>query len=197
MPDAKQCIGCGEVKPLDDYHRHQNKPDGRMSRCKTCRAESDRRYREKNRDKERERQRRYYEKNRDKELERARLYYAENRDKMLERDRRYYEKNRDKVRERHRRYYEENRDKVLENDRRYREENREYRNRMSNRNAAKRQDNTALTATRTGKPWTPAEDDILTADDGRTLFAKAILLGRTYRSCVSRRQHLARREVAA
>lgn len=182
MPDAKPCTGCGEVKPLDDYHRHRTKPDGHVSRCKTCVAESDRRYREANRDKK---------------LERARRYYEENRDKELERARRYREENSDKVQERARRYYEENRNKVLENARQYREENSDYANRRDRRRYRQRNDNTALTATRTGKPWTPAEDDILTADDGRTLFAKAILLGRTYSSCAGRRQRLARREVTA
>ena len=182
MLDAKPCTGCGEVKPLDDYYRNRTKPDGRTPRCKTCVAEDSRRYREKNRDKQ---------------LERHRRYREENRDKWLESNRRYREKNRDKVRERDRQYREENRDKVRERHRRYHEENREYCNRRRNRRDKEKQDNTALTATRNGKPWTPAEDDILTADDGRTLFAKAILLGRTYTSCVNRRQHLARREVAA
>lgn len=167
MRDVKRCTGCGEVKPLDDYYRNRAKPDGRRSECKTCTAEAARRWRE------------------------------ENRDKQLERHRRYYEENRDKERKRRRRYREENRDKKLESDRRYREENREYVNRRNQRRYRRMNGNTALTSTRKGKPWTPAEDDILTADDGRNLFAKAILLGRTYNSCACRSYRLARREVAA
>lgn len=162
MPDVKPCTGCGEVKPLDDYYRDRNRPDGRNPRCKTCAAEYQRRY------------------------------YEENRDKKLESDRRHREGNRDKERERHRRYYEENRDKKLESDRHYRERNREFCNRRDARKIKEKQANTALTATRKGKPWTPAEDDILTADDGRNLFAKALLLGRTYGSCASRRWKLNR-----
>ena len=205
MPDAKPCTGCEEVKPLDEYHRNRTKPDGRQVRCKTCVvedqrryreanrdkiAESQRRYREANRDKVAEDKRRYYEENRNKELERRRRYREANRDKALERDRRYYEENRDKRLESQRRYREENRDKRREYHRQYREENREFRNRSSARRIKEKQDNTALTATRNGKPWTPAEDDVLTADDGRNLFAKALLLGRTYASCVSRRGKL-------
>lgn len=175
MRDAKPCIGCGEVKPLDEYHRDRSKPDGRVSRCKTCVAEHHRRYCEANRDKVQERHRRYREANRDKRLESQRRYCEANRDKRLES---------------HRRYREENRDKRLEYDRWYWEENREFCNRSAARRFKKLQDNSALTATRTGKPWTPAEDDILTADDGRNLFAKALLLGRTYTSCATRRNRL-------
>lgn len=106
-----------------------------------------------------------------------RRHYAENRDKELERARRWREENRDKVREIKRRYYEENREFCI---------------RGTARRGKETQDNTALTATRKGKPWTPAEDDILTADDGRNLFEKALLLGRTYKSCVGRRATLNR-----
>ena len=147
MPDVKPCAKCGEVKPLDDYHRDRTRPDGRKPWCRECTPEC---------------------------------------------KRRHYEKNRDKVLESSRRHREENHDKVLARERRYREENREFVNRSVARHTKKLRDNSALTATRTGKPWTPAEDDILTADDGRNLFAKALLLGRTYASCVGRRGRLNR-----
>lgn len=32
----KTCTKCGEVKPFDAYGKHNGKPDGRTSRCKTC-----------------------------------------------------------------------------------------------------------------------------------------------------------------
>lgn len=160
MPDAKPCTGCGEVKPLDDYHRDRGKPDGRYYRCKTCVVEY---------------QRRYYEQNRDKKLEHGRRYREKNRDKKLENQRRYREENRDKLREAAHQYW---------------EENREFIKRSTARRIKEKHDNTALTATRNGKPWTPAEDDILTADDGRNLFAKALLLGRTYNACATRRMKI-------
>ena len=34
--DTKTCTGCGEVKPLADYHRKADSRDGRFSRCKVC-----------------------------------------------------------------------------------------------------------------------------------------------------------------
>ena len=105
--------------------------------------------------------------------------------------RRLYEENPEPSRERNRRYYWENRDSILDRRQQYYWDNREYINRRARRVDKQKNDNTALTAARNGKPWTQAEDDILAADDGRTLFAKAILLGRTYRSCASRRSKLA------
>lgn len=32
----KPCPKCGEVKPLEDYHRNRRTYDGRKSQCKTC-----------------------------------------------------------------------------------------------------------------------------------------------------------------
>jgi len=34
--EAKACTKCGEVKPLDDFHRHRRGPLGRHSHCKPC-----------------------------------------------------------------------------------------------------------------------------------------------------------------
>ena len=37
MVETKECAGCGEVKPVSAFHRHQRHPDGYHSRCKVCR----------------------------------------------------------------------------------------------------------------------------------------------------------------
>ena len=206
MVVVKCCSGCGVAKSLDDFHRNRTRPDGRTSQCKECQSARDRRYREENRDKVRERRSRYYEENRDKAIEYSRRYYEENRDdalerkrqyreenrdKVLDRQRRHYEENRDKVLECQRRYYEENRDKVRERHRRYNAENREYMNRLTSRHASRSRSVTKSAATKRG-PWSEAEVAILMADDGRTIVAKALELGRTYHSCRYKREHLRR-----
>ena len=191
MGVVKCCSVCGVVKSLDDFHRKRGGADGRASRCKECTSTYYRRYREENRDKVRERKRRYYEENRDKIAERARRYREENRDKVEERKRSWYEANRDKVRERRRRYYEENRDKARERSRQYSEENQEYVKRLASRGKSRRQSVTESAATKRG-PWSEVEIAILMADDGRTLVAKALELGRTYYSCVDKRACLRR-----
>lgn len=206
MVVVKCCSGCGVVKSLDDFHRNRATADGRAGRCKECRSAYSRRYHEENRDKLREYNRRYREENRDKVMEGKRRYREENRDKELERNRRWREKNRDKVREYKCRYYEENRDKVLEYKQRYyvenrdkvleykqryREENLEYANRLNSRRLNRYQSVTESAATKRG-PWSEAEIAILMADDGRTMVAKALELGRTYTSCQGKRAYLRR-----
>lgn len=32
----KACKGCGELKPLDAYHKHKSLVSGRVARCKAC-----------------------------------------------------------------------------------------------------------------------------------------------------------------
>ena len=157
----KTCTKCGETKPLDDFHRNQSGADGRRSRCRECTAEYRRRYRE------------------------------ENLDKVMEYQRRWREENRDKVLDYRRRYQEENRDKELERMRRWREENRDYRRSLNRANQSESQAMSVEMATvplRT--PWTEEEDAFLMADNGMTVFQKAIHLGRTYASCMRRRDRL-------
>lgn len=33
---TKRCTACGEVQPLEGFHRHREGVDGRRSQCKTC-----------------------------------------------------------------------------------------------------------------------------------------------------------------
>jgi hypothetical protein len=36
--EKKLCTGCGEVKPLEEFARRNNRPNGRQPRCKACQA---------------------------------------------------------------------------------------------------------------------------------------------------------------
>lgn len=47
-------------------------------------------------------------------------------------------------------------------------------------------------ATRTGEPWTDADDRFLLADDGLHVYEKALQLRRTARACYEHRRHLLR-----
>ena len=172
---SKTCTKCGETKPLDDFHRNKTGAGGRRPDCKECVREYSRRYHEENRDKERERNRRYREENRDKERERKHRYREENRDKELDRHRRYYEENRDKERERKHRYREENRDIINQEKKIHHAQN----TRISN-----------LLASKKGVPYSPEEDALILADNGMTIYQKAIELGRTYQGVRIRKQHL-------
>ena len=187
---SKTCTKCGETKPLDDFHRNKTGAGGRRPDCKECVREYARRYYEENRDKRLEYSRRYHEENRDKTLDYQRRYYEENRDKRLEYQCSYYEENRDKVREYKRSYYEENRDKVRERQRRYREENRDIINQEKKIHHAQNTRISNLLASKKGAPYSPEEDALILADNGMTIYQKAIELGRTYQSVKARKHHL-------
>lgn len=90
LPAVKACGGCGEVKPLNDYHRNRSTKDGRQHECRTCRREQDRRRREASPDAARERVRRWKAENREAVRESMRRWRAENREAELERARRYW-----------------------------------------------------------------------------------------------------------
>ena len=104
--------------------------------------------------------------------------------------RRYREENRDKVRESKRRYYEEGRDKKLEYQRRYYEENRDILNQGIKICQVQNTRTSNLLASKKGAPYSPEEDALILADNGMTIYQKAIELGRTYASVKARKQHL-------
>lgn len=136
-------------------------------KCKQCKKEYDRRYRQENRDKIAEQKRRYRQ---------------ENRERIAKKDRRYYQKNRDKIAERSRRYNRENHEKITEQKRRYYQENRDYFNtQMANHEAAKNRVSQYL-ATNSGKLWTPQEVAKMQRlrRQGLTNYEIAAELGRTY-----------------
>lgn len=77
-PKPKSCCSCKNVKPIEDFPKNKNKPDGLHDECKTCK---------------RKRGKSYY--NRDKEaiLSRNKKWRDENPEKVVERSRDYYESN--------------------------------------------------------------------------------------------------------
>lgn len=165
---TKTCTKCGVVKPLDEYGRNKSKRGGRQTECKTCAAERQRRYREENLEREAENTRRYREKHREEIAERHRRWREANREELAEKDRRYREENLEVVAERGRRRHEE-----------YRELSR------------------AMATVPRGTRWSSEEDALIMADNGMTMFQKAIELGRTYASVNNRRYELRARLAAA
>lgn len=84
---VKTCSTCHESKPLNAFHRNDDAPDGRKSRCKECRAVYSARYYAKNAEKVRARSAAYRAAHRAKARAYSAIYYAENRETMQERRR--------------------------------------------------------------------------------------------------------------
>ena len=93
-------------------------------------------------------------------------------------------------REYKRRYLEENRDKVLESQRRYYEENRDIINQKKKIHHAQNTRISNLLASKKGVPYSPEEDALILADNGMTIYQKAIELGRTHWSVEKRKRRL-------
>ena len=100
----KDCKHAGAVQSVKNFYADKDRNDGFNYVCKDCQAT----YREKNRDKIREKQADYYQKNRDKIREKQAAYREKNRDKLREKEAAYREKNRDKILEYKAAYYKKN-----------------------------------------------------------------------------------------
>lgn len=64
MQNHKTCRGCGRDLSTGEFHRNRKNPDGLETRCKSCRAEIARAYREQHRDLLTAQTRRYQQRNR-------------------------------------------------------------------------------------------------------------------------------------
>ena len=76
MTKTKKCTKCGEVKDMEAFPRNATRTIGRVSQCKDCTYEANRKRYRKNRSRYRARQRAYYVANHDKARERQRKFYA-------------------------------------------------------------------------------------------------------------------------
>lgn len=106
MNQMKRCNTCGEefLATSDFFHIRLERPDGLCSRCKTCRLESQRKYRENNREKLIRKKKAYREQNREKIKGYNQKYYAENSEKRIEYSLRYNQINSENVRKQRRKY---------------------------------------------------------------------------------------------
>jgi 5-methylcytosine-specific restriction endonuclease McrA len=112
----KRCSKCGELKPLDAFHKAKGNKDGFHTQCKACRAEYSaanaeyisrygRDYRASHIEKERERSHAYYTANVEKRRDYHRTHRAANADTIREYRRAYKAANADVIREKDRAYY--------------------------------------------------------------------------------------------
>jgi hypothetical protein len=94
--ETKKCSGCGEDKPLTEYHKKGNRL---RSDCKTCRNLEKAAYREKNAEKIKAKDAEYREKNKEVLAERQRQWREEHPERYGEIHRKWKQANKDKVNE--------------------------------------------------------------------------------------------------
>lgn len=169
---TKTCTKCKETKQVSEFHKDKNRKDGLRPYCKEC----VRRYHH-----------RHYEANKEKIAEKTRKYQEANKEKIAESKHRYYEANKEKINERISRWREANKEKVAEINRRRYEANKSQSNRQSNKHSRKLNNLSLELAHRQGQPWEDWEDEFVMADNGLTIYQKAVKLGRS-RSSVHNKQ---------
>lgn len=175
---TKRCSTCKETKPVSEFGKNRSREDGLHTQCKVCKKKSDHKYREANREKLAESNRRYREANREKEVER---YHK------------YRESNKEKIAEKNRRYYEANKEKIAERGKRWRIENRAQAYRTSAKHIREVHARSLEVAHRQRWPWEDWEDEFILADNGLTVYQKAVKLERSYYSIRNRRICLRRK----
>ena len=148
--DFKRCSKCGEEKPAsaEYFVRAKKEKSGLASSCKDCnrkwreqnrekiltlrknyckkkKAESDKKYREKNKEKRAAYDKEYNKLNSKKKREYYKLYREKNGDAIREKHRIRYHENKEEIDEKRRKYYRENREAIIERRKPYREKTRE------------------------------------------------------------------------
>lgn len=170
---VKRCTKCGETKSVDRFGLDRSKRDGLFSQCKECR-------------------RAYHEAHREEKSAYDRAYREAHREERIAYNRAYRKSHREEIRAYQRAYYDVHREEISSYKRAY---NCDYNALLGNPTHERWQEITDKHATRSGEPWSEAEDAYLAASTDR-IVDDAIALKRTYASVDSRIAHLRKRGIA-
>ena len=109
---TKACGKCKNYKDLTDFGANKQAADGLNSRCKPCKREADRIWREANAEKKRAADRQYAKDHAVEARERARLWAAANPERHQANRKNWYDNNQDRVKELRQRWKEEHEEEV-------------------------------------------------------------------------------------
>lgn len=112
--ETKKCNKCNLDKPVTEYYKDKSKKDGLTTFCIECKSQSNKISHQKNIEKRLVKAKEYREKNKDKIKERDKKYYQNNKQNYSEKAKLYRELNSDKIKENAKIYYQENKDKIME-----------------------------------------------------------------------------------
>ena len=102
----KTCTKCKELKELKEFHKDKKNKDGLCYKCKSC----FKKYREKNKEKLKEKRKEYREKNKEKIKKKAKVYRENNKEKLIQ----YRQNNKEKLNEYHKEWFQNNKEKINE-----------------------------------------------------------------------------------
>jgi 5-methylcytosine-specific restriction endonuclease McrA len=86
----KQCVGCGETKPVSAFHKQKQQPDGYRPRCKVCRKPETEAWYQKYKEGIKARSKAWRETHREQYAKMMRDWRAKNRDYKRRLDQKYY-----------------------------------------------------------------------------------------------------------
>ena len=104
----KKCCKCEQYKPLNMFSLQKTSKDGYYCVCKDCKNEYDKSYRDKNKNKIKERKKNYYLSNKDTVNASNKEYYSKNKDVIKQYQKEYREKNKEKAKQYQKEYREKN-----------------------------------------------------------------------------------------
>ena len=117
----KTCSECKIIKDNCDYHKNKKSPDGLDYRCKECKEQIGKKYREDNKKEIAIAGKEYYEKNKNQINGQQRERYQSHKEEKAE----YRALHKEDISEYNKQYREENREKLLEYSRQYYQDNKE------------------------------------------------------------------------
>lgn len=115
--ESKVCTKCKQLKPLTEFHKHKTHKDELKSRCKSCREEDNKKYRQQNFKRIKEYKKKWRQENSEHCKEYQKKHYQEN----IERYKKYRQQNPNHYREYSKKYYE-----AIKNNKSFKDKKREY-----------------------------------------------------------------------
>lgn len=115
---TKLCKKCNKTKPINEFYKNKNSPDGRFAWCKTCKSLSDKQSHKKHKEIRNKNSQKYYNENKEeisdsrKNKRKTDLEFVK---KEKERSKKYRDNNKEKIRENKKKYYQDNKEKINAN----------------------------------------------------------------------------------
>lgn len=111
----KQCRRCGTWKPGEDFRKASNRPDGLYSYCKACHNAESRLYKQRNKEKIRQKSAEYNERNRERVQAQKADYRQRNADKIRAYHQKRYQEQKETINARNLAWYQQNKGRARRN----------------------------------------------------------------------------------